>query len=409
MTDVVTTADRAAADGRLGFVLRLGRALHEAGYATHRLEEALESISRRLDLEGQFFATPTSIFASFGSDHRQRTFMMRTEPQPPNLGALVRVTEVARAVSSGRETPARGSEAIAALDREDRSSPTAVVVGYTLASGTAARFLGGGWPEMRIAALAGLLTGTLAVLTTRFPRLGRVYEPVAAFACATLVSLLGVVLGGFAVPVATLAGLIVLIPGLTVTTAITELATRHLTAGTTRMAGAFMTFIGIGFGVALGYRVSGLVGQPAAVTPIPPPSWTFWAALVGAAMAFALLLKAERRDLGWIVGSGLTAVLAAQAGTASLGADLGVFVGAVAVTAFGALYGRITHRPAPVVSVPGLLVLVPGSIGFRGVLALLDREVISGIDAGFSMILTAVALVAGLLSAAAVLPEQRLD
>jgi len=151
------------------------------------------------------------------------------------------------------------------------------------------------------------------------------------------------------------------------------------------------------------------VGQPAAVTPIPPPSWTFWAALVGAAMAFALLLKAERRDLGWIVASGLTAVLAAQAGTASLGADLGVFVGAVAVTAFGALYGRITHRPAPVVSVPGLLVLVPGSIGFRGVLALLDREVISGIDAGFSMMITAVALVAGLLSAAAVLPEQRLD
>jgi uncharacterized membrane protein YjjB (DUF3815 family) len=62
-----------------------------------------------------------------------------------------------------------------------------------------------------------------------------------------------------------------------------------------------------------------------------------------------------------------------------------------------------------VVLVPGLLVLVPGSIGFRGVIALLDREVVSGIGAGFTMILTAVALVAGLLSAAAILPERRVD
>ena len=66
------------------------------------------------------------------------------------------------------------------------------------------------------------------------------------------------------VSIATLAGLIVLVPGLTVTTAITELATSHLTAGTTRMAGAFMTFIAIGFGVALGYRIAAMLGPPAA-------------------------------------------------------------------------------------------------------------------------------------------------
>jgi uncharacterized membrane protein YjjB (DUF3815 family) len=102
-------------------------------------------------------------------------------------------------------------------------------------------------------------------------------------------------------------------------------------------------------------------------------------------------------------------VLASRAGTAVLGPELGVFVGAFVVSALANLYGRVAKRPSPVVLVPGLLVLVPGSIGFRGVIALLDREVVSGIGAGFTMIFTAVALVAGLLSAAAIFPEQRVD
>jgi uncharacterized membrane protein YjjB (DUF3815 family) len=264
---------------------------------------------------------------------------------------------------------------------------------------------------MGVAAIAGLVTGGLAVLATRSARLGRLFEPVAAFVCALLVGLAGVWPGGVSVSIATLAGLIVLIPGLTVTTAITELATQHLTAGTTRMAGAFMTFIGIGFGVALGTRVAGLLGSAAAVapTPVAVPGWTFWVALVGASVAFALLLRADRQDLPWIVLSGFTAVLASRAGTAVLGAELGVFVGAFVVTALASLYGRLARRPAPVVQVPGLLVLVPGSIGFRGVIALLDREVIAGIGAAFTMVLTAVALMAGLLSAAAVFPERRVD
>jgi uncharacterized membrane protein YjjP (DUF1212 family) len=277
-------------------MLRLGRALHESGYATHRLEEVLAAISRRLSIEGQFFATPTSIFASFGSAERQRTFMLRTEPRPPDLGRLARVSEVARAVHDEGLALAVASERLAELDRRRRASPLHVVGGYVLASAAAARFLGGGWPEIRVAALAGLLIGSLAVLSSGRLGLSRIFEPVAAFAAALTASWLRIAVGGHSVPIATLAGLIVLVPGLTVTTAIAELATQQLTAGTTRMAGAFMTFIGIGFGVALGYRLASLAGTSLAVAPGPLPAWTFWPALLGAAVAFALLLRADRRD-----------------------------------------------------------------------------------------------------------------
>ena len=59
------------------------------------------------------------------------------------------------------------------------------------------------------------------------------------------------------------------------------------------------------------------------------------------------------------------------------------------------------------VSVPGILLLVPGSVGFRGMTSLIQRQAVAGIETIFSMILTAVALVAGLLIAAAVIPEPR--
>ena len=50
----------------IGFVLRIGQALHTTGYAAHRIEAVMERVAIQLGLQGQFFATPTSIFAAFG-------------------------------------------------------------------------------------------------------------------------------------------------------------------------------------------------------------------------------------------------------------------------------------------------------------------------------------------------------
>jgi uncharacterized membrane protein YjjB (DUF3815 family) len=223
------------------------------------------------------------------------------------------------------------------------------------------------------------------------------------------VALLGARVGGYSVSIATLAGLIVLVPGLTLTTAITELATSHLTAGTTRMAGAFMTFIAIGFGVALGYRIAGLLGPTAAaIEPTALPAWTNWAAVVVSTVAFSLLFRADWRDFGWMLGIGFVAILGTRIGTELLGPELGVFWSALAVGLGSNLFNRLTLRPAIVTQVPGLLTLVPGSIGFRSVSALLESRVVVGIDTGFSMLLTAVSLVAGMLTAAAVFPERKL-
>jgi len=127
------------------FVLRLGRALHALGYSSHRIEELLADAAQRLGLEGQFFTTPTSIFAAFGAQERQRTFLVRVEPGDLHLERLGRVQEIAEEVLGGTKTPRMGLAALDALDRETpRWGTTITTVAFGIAGGCAARLLGGG-------------------------------------------------------------------------------------------------------------------------------------------------------------------------------------------------------------------------------------------------------------------------
>jgi uncharacterized membrane protein YjjB (DUF3815 family) len=57
--------------------------------------------------------------------------------------------------------------------------------------------------------------------------------------------------------------------------------------------------------------------------------------------------------------------------------------------------------------VPGIILLVPGSVGFRSFAMLLRHDVVSGIEAAFAMVLTATALSTGLLLANLVMPSER--
>ena len=396
----------------VSFVLELGRALHRAGYAAQRLEDSLGAVSDRLGLPNhQFFSTPTSIMASFGPLGLQRTHMLRVEPGGVNLGRLAALEQVALDVAQGRMLPADGTAAITRITTAPPPyGPGLTTLASGVVSGAATQFLGGGAREIVVAAILGLGLGVLALLVSGRAPLVRVFEPVAAFLVSAGAMGLARAAGPVSVLLATLGGLIVLLPGLTLTVAMSELATRNLASGTARLSGAFMTFLAIAFGVALGYRLGAAVfGVLPAATPTPVPGWSPWLAMLAAGLGFVVVLRAEARDAPWIVAIGGLGVLGGRVGAATLGVELGTFAGALAVGLASSAYERWTQRPAAVVSVPGILLLVPGSVGFRGLTSLLERQAVVGIETIFGMIITAVALVAGLLLAAAIAPEPRLS
>ncbi|MFN0062509.1 MAG: threonine/serine exporter family protein [Myxococcaceae bacterium] len=93
-------------------------------------------------------------------------------------------------------------------------------------------------------------------------------------------------------------------------------------------------------------------------------------------------------------------------GSLALGPELGVFIGALLLGMGSNALARLLQRPSVVTLVPGLMLLVPGSIGFRSLFSLLEQNVVAGVGAAFSMLMVAVSLVAGLLTANAVLPSR---
>jgi uncharacterized membrane protein YjjP (DUF1212 family) len=404
-------ADEAVIGSRdaVGFVLRLGRALHVYGIPAHRLEEVMGKAAERLGLQGQFFSTPTAIFASFGRQDEQRTFLMRVTPGEVNLGKIAELDDVTTGVLRGALDPAEGSKGIDRILAEPHSYGAALTTtAFSLASAAASRFLGGGWKEIAASALIGLVIGLLSLFVGKYQSFGKVFEFVAAGAASALAGSLTFVIGDYAVSNATLAGLIVLMPGLTLTIALIELSTRNLSSGTSRLSGAFVIFLSIGFGVAVGGAIANLLlGAPAVARAEPLPAWTEALALVTMPIALTILLRAQLRDAVWIMVAGALAVGGSRLGVRFFGPEMGVFLGALTVGVASNWYARLLDRPAIITEVPGIMLLVPGSVGFRGLAALMDEKIVSGVDTSFKMILTAVALVAGTLMANIVAPPRR--
>jgi uncharacterized membrane protein YjjB (DUF3815 family) len=276
-------------------------------------------------------------------------------------------------------------------------------------SGTVCQFLGGGWREIVVASVLGLGLGLFALYAESHERVSRMFETLAAFLISMAALGLARLVGPISVFVATLAGLIILMPGLLLTTAITELATRHLASGTLRLSSAFMTLLGIVFGVALGTRAGiAMFGPPmAAIARAPLPWWSAPVAIVLAATSAVVILRADPRDALWIIAAGVLGVAAGRFAAIKLGPEQGTFVAAFGVALASSAYERWLRRPAPVVLVPGILLLVPGSIGYLSMSSLMERDTLAGVDTAFRMILTAVSLVAGLLLAGVVAPEPR--
>lgn len=395
------------------FLIKLARALHAHGMAADRLEEALAHVSRRLGIEAQYLVTPTSIIASIGPALDARTFLLRVTPGAADLGKLSLLHDLVREVIDGELDPAAAAAAVDRLAARGGAYPDWLSIpSAAMVSGAAAVFFDGGIAEVAGAAVVGLLVGLLLQAAASAPRLRMVIPAIAAFTAVLTVSILDPLFASWTAAAATapfipvLAGLIVLLPGLTLTIAVSELATGHWVSGTARFVGSLVVFLQLGFGIALAGRalelLPGLEAVPwraAAAAPQALPWWAVALALPTIAAGLMVLFAARPRHAPLILLAATAAFLGARLGSRALGPELGVLLGALLVGWLGHLASRARPLPSAVAILPGILMLVPGGLGFRSLSALLAHDVVSGIETAFATVLIAFSLVTGLLVA----------
>ncbi|MBK9072181.1 MAG: threonine/serine exporter family protein [Myxococcales bacterium] len=390
------------------FVLDLGRVLHRYGTPAHRLEDALQVVSRKLGLSADYFSTPTALIVSFGKPSDLRTTMMAMDAPENNMDKLAKADRLADQVIAGKVDVVDATARLHDIERapDEWNAPTSIAA-YGAAAGSVAVLFAGGWREVVVATFIGTLIGGLEHLMSRDRQRLQIYELVSAV-MAALVAGAAARLWPMSSSLVTMAAIVVLLPGLMLTTAMSELATKHLISGTARMFAAITVLLQVVVGVAIGELLAQQLFAANAVRAQALPAWALWPALLVAAIAMAGLVQANRRVLGWIIVAAFAGYLGKTLGSSVLGNNLGALLGAFVLGMLTNLYARLLSRPSQVVQVPAVLILVPGSMGYRGFDALLEHHTMAGVETTFQMFIAATTIVAGLLVANATVAPRRI-
>lgn len=394
------------------FLIDAAVMLHRQGTPSHRLERVMTKVSRSLGVEGIFLYTPTALVVSFQTSDGEQTFMRRVDAGPLDVDKLIRLDSLLGEVERKRISVAEAQVRMREIaDARPPYSVAVTILACALSCGTVAVFFRGNAYELLAATAVGLIVSLLEFVHSRRKWERGFLEPIAGFLAA--VSSLAIARWVHPIDdrVVTLASLIVLLPGLSLTMGLAELALGHLSAGVARLAGASATLLTLIVGVAIGWRLAGGWRDiPDQATALPEGSLLL--ATFIAPVLFAIVFRARWRQWPLIVGVSMAGFWAnyfvgSEAGM-DAGMEVGAFVGAFVIACCSNVYARLYDRPALIALTPSIIVLVPGSIGYRSLTAMIDHQTIQGVDFGFLMLMTAMCLVGGLLTANALVPPRRI-
>ena len=401
---------------RTRFIVKLGRALHDCGSTSERIERHLTSVTTMLGLNGSFLVSPTTFTCAFWEEDELDQFVHieRVEPADYNLGRLWEIDHLVENMELGKTNFADGLDALQGLNEAPPN--------YSLPVDTASWFLTGGCFAMLLSgnpwnAVAAPFISVLIFLivrqTSRHPSWKQVATIIGAMAAGLLAS--GVAAAGLPINPAlvVLSSIIIFIPGLALTVSLTEISAGHLISGCSRLVDAVMTLLKLFFGAVSGIAltrfffdaVPQIFANVANLSEMP--SWRVWPALLGLALSLGVGLNIPRRRVGWGVLAVLIAFTSATLGEKHFGMFAGVFLGALAVGLYANLFARLTRGPGSVLMTYGVIVLVPGSKVYSILNQWVSGETILPSQSGSTALMAFVSLTAGLLFSNAFLPARK--
>ncbi|TWT73071.1 hypothetical protein CA85_15370 [Allorhodopirellula solitaria] len=387
-------------------IVELARSLHASGAPAYELDQGMEEVAAFLGEPATFFSTPTSLFITF-THEEGHTRLLRVYPSDTNLGRYAELHETQRAIQVEGMSVSQAWRRIETLESTLAAySPVLQVIAFGIASACFGVLVGGNATVVTSAGVIGLLTGGLLKGLGRWNYPTHLINIVVGLIACILASLVQFWVPSGNVELTSLAALIVLVPGLQLTISINELATQNLASGSARFAGAMMSLLTLVFGVYMGHAlIHSWVEMPAPTPASTPEIIVSMASVIPLGLSLAVLFQARYRDIVWVVLSTLIGYGSLRLAGLWLLPFAAVWASAVGVGVCGHLISRWRHTPAAIMLMPALILLVPGSLGFFGLSAiLLDKDLPGGIHIVSTMMLTSVAIVAGLLTTDVIVP-----
>ncbi|HTU68826.1 MAG TPA: threonine/serine exporter family protein [Candidatus Baltobacteraceae bacterium] len=389
----------------------MARELHQAGVATDTLEETLGDIASAIGLTTQIFALPTQITIAFGPSWNQKIVLMRLPPGRVNLRKLSLLNGIYDELRAGKIDYREASVAVQNIDRRwpGRNSAWEIPALTLLAVGVAI-LLGGGTREMIVAGCIGFATGIISAVAERVPIVARLFEAIAAFVATLIVAAFSNYFGPTNIFISIVAGVVVLLPGYSLTLALHELANSDLVSGMARLGRVLSVLLELGCGAFLGFAVIGpSLLKTGDVTPHAVPTHLWIIAAILMTVGISIDLDSRPRDFIWVFASCFVALLTSHLLGGTPVHEISAFISAFLCGIVANAGARVLRLPQPLMLVPALLVLVPGSLSYESVLFAFQHNISSALTFAVNASFAAVQLVAGLLLSQLVFPAKALQ
>lgn len=402
------------------FLVRLGGALLEYGSPVHRIEEVLNLTAQRYDHSCEVFAVPTGLWLSISSTDEENAEplvrLVRVYSWSTDLIKLQELDSLFNLVMAGAMPIPKALTKLKKITKSPRSYPLwreYLVTGAIC--GSAGLFFGGRWGEVLVSTLLGFLVVSLFQLVQQRQQTRLLID----FLVGLFTGL--VVWGATALqpdllrkPMI-LAGIIVIVPGMTLTVGLGELVHRQLVSGGARLLHAAMVFVSMILGLSVAIKIESwsLGGEPVSLglasSTAAHPLWLTALVACFAGFAFADLFNVSNKYRLWAALSCLVAwVVSSAAATFLTSGPLAAFGGAFGLGLYANVLTRITGKPNQIFLLPGLFLLVPGTVGFLGFERFLNGDANQGVLFAFAAIMNGGALITGLIVANAALSPRKL-
>jgi uncharacterized membrane protein YjjP (DUF1212 family) len=382
------------------FIIKVGTAAHNYGSTATRLESFLAGLSKKLGYPGVFRSTPPDIVFALrdGPESPQRVEIIAMQAPGVDLDKLARVGDLLNELETGTLSLADASTRLDAIDLVPPPwGRFASMLGYALVGLGLAPLLGGGWSDTLVAALFSVLVYGLVLLSGRLGAAATEWLPFSsAFVVGVLASVVKLWVPELNLVLVILSAIAIILPGYTISLGAGELVAQRVVSGTTNLMSGLICLVKQLAGGALGIVAVSSVVSAAASGPATPvdPVWAqllFPLLLVGLSLAF----QTSRRDLPWAVLVSGIAYLGVMAGSSILDPNLGNLVGTIVAVVVANLWARQTGRPTSIVLIPAIVMLVSGTIGFRGLASMAEGELLLGAQQFFQMFVVALTIVIG--------------
>lgn len=391
----------------IDFMLHYAKHYMASGGPTSRLEESLVQIGNKNNKHTEIFATPTGVFVTIQDmDHSfdPKTSLLRIKEMSTDLGKLCELEKLFNQVMNDEISIHMGLMGLRNFSQLKQTYNNWQLCLAAFVAGFAISF--GSYQRLTSALVSGLITSFIWLLSNlvmkRYLKNPIFSDFMGAFFTLTLAAIAHGLIMPLSIESYALGGMVLLVPGLSLTTSISELAEQNLVSGTAKFMQSILTLLALGLAYLLFQEIAESLHLRNVLQPVASKTQVEWVsglAIIVNIICYSIIFKVPARILGWSTLTGVCGWLCITALTDTTIASAAPYLASVAVGLVSLSLGRIHNQPSQVFSVPGIVGMLPGMLAFSSFRYFVSGDGDSGMAFSVQVAITAVSIVFGLMTA----------